>query len=207
MKTTLIVDVSAHQRPDTVPWQALRAAHIEGVIARATMGEQGVDDAFADHLSHAAAAGVVPIGAYHFFHHDEDPVVQAKQLCRAIGDRDVAPIIDVEWMRGEDASALPARVRTRVAAAAPVFVSEVERRLGRPAIVYTSPGYAGQIGWTEPFGLLWIAAYDRLQVPPLPPWPDWLLWQYRVERLAGLRLDQSVYRGTLEELRGRLARR
>lgn len=206
-RRTLLVDVSVHQRPDAVPWKALRAAHVEGVLVRATMGAQGVDEAFAAHLANAAAAGVAPIGAYHFFHHDKDPRVQAEHLCRAIGDRDLAPVVDVEWMKGEDAGPLLPAVRQRVRATVPVFVREVEQRLGRPVLVYTAPGYAAQIGWSEPFGLLWVAAYDRLQPPRLPPWTDWLLWQFRVEPLAGLRLDQNVYRGPLDELRARLARR
>jgi GH25 family lysozyme M1 (1,4-beta-N-acetylmuramidase) len=206
-RRTLLVDVSVHQRPEAVPWKALRAAHVEGVIVRATMGAQGLDEAFTAHLANATAAGVLPIGAYHFFHHDKDPRVQAEHLCRAIGERDLAPVVDVEWMKGEDAAPLPLTVRARVAEAVPVFVREVEHRLGRPVIVYTAPGYASQIRWQEPFGLLWIAAYNRVRSPQLPPWPDWLLWQYKVEPLAGLLLDQNLYRGSLDELRSRLARR
>lgn len=214
---TLGVDVSEHQDPVHTNWAALAGAGVRFAIFRASMGSAGLDKHFQAHLTAVRTTSICALAAYHLYNRERDPLEQVEHFLAALGGEDLAPAVDVEWLgdEGKDGKPLPASTIARVAAGVPTFVREVEQRLHRPCLIYTAPGYAIQIPWPADLGRSpWWACHYNVKAPTIVrPWKDYLIHQKSGglktggKLLAGHEIDQNVFRGTLEALRGALAPR
>lgn len=196
-------DVSSHQSPALVPWDALRAiGKASFMFARTGFGVAS-DATFPEHVRRARGAGVDLVGGYHAARPMRPVAAQVDILERqaeAVGG-EVVPVLDLEVM--DD------RGPNEVAYFALAFVAEVERRFGVPCVFYTYPFYA--LGLPLPPELatrpLWIAHYLAI-TPRIPaPWTDWAIHQYDGDggekAPGGMDLDFNRFRyhSTVDDLR------
>ena len=167
-----------------VDWTAVKNSGKTFAFVKATEGVSIKDSAFAHHWQTMKAVGIIR-GAYHFFHpHTSDPVQQAKEFLKTLGQLepgDLPPVIDVEVTDKVDS-------RT-VINAAKQWLAEVEKALLQQTqkpikpIIYTSPSFWEELGNPSDFASypLWIAHY-KVKVPAIPgAWQG----QYLIHQYAG----------------------
>lgn len=200
--TTAGIDVSYYQ--GDIEWSRVRSAGVAFAFIRISDGATIADPRFVANWRGAKQAGVLR-GVYQFFRPEEDPIVQASVVVRALrqhGLGELPPVIDIEVTGG-----LPL---ARVVANARVWIEHVRSQLGVEPIVYTNPG---MWRWTGANGLarqpLWVAHYTT-NCPSVPaPWSQWTFWQYtdtgRVDGIDAL-VDLNVFPGSADELRRPLRR-
>src|SRR3990167_6219099 len=75
----LWVDLSRHNWPVSIA--QFKAAGVKRIYARATLGAGGVDDRWVD-IRNAVLAEGLPLGAYHYYIWNEDPLRQADNFKR-----------------------------------------------------------------------------------------------------------------------------
>jgi lysozyme len=166
------IDVSHWQ--GTVNWTSVRNSGVVFAFAKATEGTTFTDPQFARNWSELKRVGLVR-GAYHFGHPNVSAVSQASHFISVVRPRtgDLQLVLDIESADGRT----PAQVWSWVQS----FIAEVQRRTGRPGIIYT-----GYYFWRDQVGNpssnlncpLWIARYGASA--PLVPraWSTWTFWQY-----------------------------
>ncbi len=189
-----IVDMSSHQPPDLINYQAL-SAEVEGVILRACYGNRK-DVHFDRHYQELHAMGL-PMGAYIYVTNYMTAQSQVQTLLDAIRGKEL-PLgiwVDVELETG--AERLTKQKVHEV-------IQLLEAALGYQVGLYTSAYYWGEImgGAYYTNRRLWVAAYGY-QTPPLPTgWTTWWLWQHTDKgRLPGYpsNLDLNHFNGTLDQ--------
>lgn len=200
-----VIDVSAFQAPGSVDWQRVRAAGVEGVIAKATDGLGSPDAAFLRHVDGARAAGL-PVGAYHYIHvrtGQQDAARQGEQFAARYiaGACELLPAIDVE----PDDN--PAGIAREVWLQAVLdCANAVTQACGVRPLIYSFPSFWRSLSpetrpELEMYGL-WVASYPAPTV--LPPWSDYVLHQYSggalLDGLSG-KVDRSRARGGIGTLR------
>lgn len=154
-----------------------------------------IDRMFAKHWEAAKAAGMI-VGAYDYFHPDQDPIAQAKLMESAIGKLGpgtLGPVIDWETTDG-----VPAGTD---AAEGMKFLNDVQAATGRAPIIYGAPYFLHDLALDSSFAQfdLWIANYG-VQCPLVPsPWSNWLFWQWTDSGDGGV--DQDYFNGSLDELK------
>lgn len=202
------IDVSSHQPPARVPWEALRDAGKASFAFMRTGYGIGPDETFTAHVKRARAAGVELIGGYHAARPTRPIMDQVDILSRqadAVGG-EIVPVLDLETM--DD------RTPRQVADFALEFVVHVEERFRRPCVFYTYPWYASMLPLARELAdrPLWIAHY-LVMAPNVPkPWKQWTIHQYDgdgAERAPslngpGMDLDFNRFRGTVQALRNAL---
>jgi lysozyme len=213
------IDVSRYQ--PKVDWVKVKAAGIAFAVPKASQSNWS-DVLFASHWAGAKSAGLLR-GAYHFFVPDMDPLKQAAAYLKALGSDpgELPPVLDVEAKTTNAA---------QLAKDAEKWLAEVEKQLGKRAILYTAAWYWNStmlIGGKYPAWAserpLWVAAYPvkdgtptveqiaQGKYKPLLPkgWDKWAFWQYsekgRVDGVANpdgkpANVDLNVFEGTLEDL-------
>ncbi len=213
------IDVSRYQ--PKVDWAKVKAAGIALAVPKASQSNWA-DPMFASHWAGAKSAGLLR-GAYHFFVPDMDPLKQAAAYLKALGSDpgDLPPVLDVEAKTTNPA---------QLAKDAEKWLAEVEKQLGKRAVIYTAAWYWNStmlIGGKYPAWAserpLWVAAYpvkdgtptlEQLaqgKYKPLLPkgWDKCAFWQYsergRVDGVANTdgkpaNVDLNVFEGTLEDL-------
>jgi GH25 family lysozyme M1 (1,4-beta-N-acetylmuramidase) len=194
------IDVSAFQ--GQVDWAAVAAGGAKFAYVRASE-QANIPDGFYQANSSGGKANGLSVGAYHRARPDvSGGRAQADFFLDTAGyvndGRTLPPVLDIEWPRSNwtglnacynlTAAQLSAWIRD--------FVTEVARRTGRPAMIYTNTN------WWNPctnrdasFGSnpLWIAGYTATP-PPLPAgWSRWTMWQYA--NSGTLPGDQDVFNG------------
>lgn len=170
------IDVSDWQ-PD-VDWSAVAAGGYAFAVIKATQGTGNVQDTFAAYRSAAPAAGLGPMGLYHFAQ-DGNPVAQADHFVRVVGalGADEFAVLDIE--ANEDFFSLPLSEW-------PTFITawcdRVEERLGGPVAVYLSESPAKSMPASLEKWPLWVAGY---QSATPQEWEDWqvgpwwpVIWQH-----------------------------
>ena len=117
----------------------------------------------------------MPRFAYHFFHPDQDPHLQAEFFTDAVKRHGLLPgdnlVMDLEVTGG-----LPA---AGVAARGAAFLHAVNAMAeGHRVLVYTFPAFAraGNCAGMDPWHL-WIANYGVPAPDVPPPWSKWAMWQ------------------------------
>lgn len=212
------IDVSRYQ--PKVDWEKVKAAGIAFVVPKASQSNWA-DPMFAAHWAGAKSAGLLR-GAYHFFVPDMDPLKQAAAYLKALGDDpgELLPVLDVEAKTANPA---------QLAKDAEKWLAEVEKQLGKRAIIYSAAWYWNStmaIGGKYPAWAserpLWVAAYPvkdgmptleqmaQGKYKPLLPkgWDKWAFWQYsergRIDGVANtdgrpVNVDMNVFEGTLED--------
>lgn len=169
------IDISYAQ--GAIDWAAVAAqGEVSFVYAKATEGLTLVDDQFARNWS-VTKVRSIPRGAYHFFHFDLDPVVQAQHFLAVAqpAKGDLLPMVDVEVSSGGD-------IETKVGRLSQ-FVTTVERAIGgKRMLIYSSYGFwNSSMGGSAAFSghPFWIAEYNNDPQPTLPGgWNTWAIWQY-----------------------------
>ncbi len=187
-------------------FDAGRVAGVLGVIHKATTGESGRDDVYAERRTAAKAAGLL-WGAYHWG--TAKPV--AKQVDNflkwAKPDDQTLVALDYEQTAGNQMTLAQARE----------FLERIEEKLGRKAVIYSANTLKDALGSRIDtyFGehRLWLAQYGpRPQVQA--SWDRYWLWQFtegkandpRRKRVPGIpgnalgELDCNYYPGTAEQL-------
>ncbi|MEH2444066.1 GH25 family lysozyme [Nostoc sp.] len=167
-----------------VDWTAVKNSGKTFAFVKATEGVSIKDSAFAHHWQTMKTVGIIR-GAYHFFHpHTSDPVQQAKEFLKTLGQLepgDLPPVLDVEVTdKGNSQTVINA---------AKQWLAEVEKALLQQTkkpikpIIYTFPSFWQEIGNPSDFGNypLWIAHYGT-QNPSIPSaWQG----QYLIHQYAG----------------------
>jgi GH25 family lysozyme M1 (1,4-beta-N-acetylmuramidase) len=180
---------------------AARQWGIRGVIHKASEGHDYVDPAYARRRSDAAAAGLL-WGAYHFMR-PGDPVAQAARFLQAAQpDSQTLLAIDHE----DEGVPLSAALH---------FMSEVESRAGRQAVLYSGSLIKEQVRKASDEQMayleirrLWLAHYSAKPAWP-PLWDSPWLWQFtgdgngpKPHSVPGLQddLDINSFAGSAEDL-------
>lgn len=184
------VDVSSYQ--GVVNWPLMKNAGYKFAFAKATEGINYVDAFFLKNWNSAKDNGVY-IGAYHFFHPDQDVGNQVHQFVTTMGKLrggDLPPVLDWEVPNG-----VPPEAQKR---AALKWLQDVEKVVGMKPIIYGSPSFFQELGDLSDFSSysLWIAHYgvDKPRIPS--PWTNWLFWQ--TDDAGGL--DVDLFNGTVQDL-------
>lgn len=147
------------------------------VFIKATEGASGKDKHFKKHWSNARENGIRR-GAYHFFRSSKDPVVQAQNFIKTVGelsDDDLPPVLDIETMhRGCSKATLNKKALT--------WLRTVENHYGRRPIVYSSASYINDVLWKEITQRypIWVAHYNV----DSPRCKDWDIWQFTEEAIV-----------------------
>jgi GH25 family lysozyme M1 (1,4-beta-N-acetylmuramidase) len=170
LAVTLLEGCDVSQQQVAIDWAKLRA-HNEYVWLKAAEGDDLPDETFAAFASGASGVGI-PWGPCHHWLAAENPVAQAAffEQVSAGWHWQLPPALELEDTKTPtDMDSLK------------VYITEVERRMGRP-IIYTSPKWAkkilvGDVAWLADYPL-WLAQRD-VKKPTVPaPWSDWAVWQY-----------------------------
>jgi GH25 family lysozyme M1 (1,4-beta-N-acetylmuramidase) len=147
-----------------------RNAGVLGIIHKATTGATGTDDAYAGRRQQALEAGLL-WGAYHWG--TAAPVAQQVDnfLNLARPDAQTLVALDFESDVGDQMTLQGARD----------FLTQIESRLGRRAVLYSGATIRAALGETrDPFfggHRLWLPQYALAPVVP-PSWDTYWLWQY-----------------------------
>lgn len=203
-----VVDLSHHNRVDD--FVAARAAGVIGVIHKASTGQQGRDDKYAERRDAALKAGLL-WGAYHWG--TMAPVDQQLDnfLGAATPDANTLVALDFERDLGDQMTLEGARA----------FLAGIEAKLGRRAVLYSGNLIKEQLGAAKDqfFGShqLWLAQYGNRPVVQ-PSWSTFWLWQYTdgtngtpPEKVPGIpgdawgRVDCNHFMGSEAELRAQWA--
>lgn len=176
---------------------------IRGIIHKATQGESYADPNYAQTRKGAVAAGFL-WGAYHFAD-NTDPVKQAQHFVN-IADPDPRTLMALDFEPNGDSTMTLANARA--------FMEELERLIGRKAVLYSGNLIKETLGSTkDSFWAsrnLWLAEYGPKQILPAS-WETsgaWL-WQfsdgvinrngYTVPGVTG-QVDLNSYAGSDEQL-------
>jgi GH25 family lysozyme M1 (1,4-beta-N-acetylmuramidase) len=202
-KVPIVVDLYHGDR--VTSFTGARNAGVLGVIHKATTGTSGRDDAYPHRRSDALAAGLL-WGAYHWGTAASAADQVDNFLAWAAPDDRTLIALDFE----RDAHSQMTLQR------AGEFLTEIEQRLGRRAVLYSGSTIKGALGTTQDpfFGAhrLWLAQYGptpRVQAS----WSRYWLWQYTdgtsgpgPRTAPGIpgdslgRLDCDYFAGTAEQL-------
>ncbi|MDQ1712199.1 MAG: lysozyme [Frankiaceae bacterium] len=188
MSDLLIIDVNNARR--VVDWDAFKAFS-PIAIAKMTQGTTFVAKSFAPHRDGAAEHGLRAFGAYHFWEPGRDPVAQADNAIRALGDLRDAPL---EWL------ILDVETGTEFAAYE-AFCKHADAALGRLTWLYGGK----QLKGVMPHRPRWIARYkNHTPDPRFQPGIGEVLWQFTDKHpVPGVKpktADCSVFRGSADDL-------
>jgi lysozyme len=200
--TLLGIDVSHWQ--EDVDWFAVAGGGVKFAFAKATEGNQSVDQKFSRNWAGIQQAGLVR-GAYHFGRPGRDPETQAvhfASIVGALGFNDLPPVLDIEEDDGHAAAHVITWMRR--------FLTKADALFGRRLMIYTGAFWRGELGNPRDafFGerALWLAAYVKSPVVPAA-WPRSTFWQYTEGKnnapadIPGVRpCDQNRFEGTEAEL-------
>lgn len=195
-----VVDLSHHNEVED--FKKVRASGIVGIIHKATQGSAMVDKMYAPRRQAAINAGLL-WGAYHFAT-DEDVTAQLGNFLGA-SQPEKDTLLCLDWE--------PYKDHTMHVSQATSFLSALEQRMGRKAVLYSGNLAKEKLGAKrDPFfgnHKLWLAQYGptpRIQVS----WQKYFLWQFTgdgigpkphsVPGISTQGIDLNTYGGTPEEL-------
>lgn len=161
--------IDVYHGDGVIDWMKVNDAGINKAYIKATEGTSVIDPMFGTNWNQAKAAGL-QVGAYHFFHPNQDPKAQALSFMRVMGPLakdDLDPVLDWETHgKGELDSAA-------------FWLKTVEFDTGRRPIIYSCASYFDELGnpdWLSSYEL-WVADYKSS--PHIPkPWVKYLYWQF-----------------------------
>lgn len=195
------IDVS--HRQGTVEWKSVAADGVSFAFLKATESTDWSDPLFASNWEGAKTAGILR-GAYHFFRPEHDGASQAAHFLGTVTttSTDLPPVLDIEVR-----DSIPT---ARIVSEARSWLEKVEEATGVVPIIYTDRTFwnALDAGSFDRYPL-WIAEYG-VDSPTLPAgWTSWTFWQHtssgHVPGIGGA-VDESVFNGSLDELRRLSAR-
>ncbi|MEO0600571.1 MAG: GH25 family lysozyme [Myxococcota bacterium] len=189
------LDVSHHQ--GVIDWpRVARDGRFRFVWIKATEGGDFVDPRFAINWREAGSAGFV-VGAYHFFTLCRPGTEQAENLLSVLPEVDGATLpVAVDLELGGNCGARPSR--TAFASELGAFLEAVERRTGRPSVLYTTfEFHEAYLTGADLDARPWWVRSVFTRPGPLDGQP-WHVWQYlprgRVDGIEGV-VDQNAFAG------------
>lgn len=189
----MIIDVSRWQ--GLIDWLRVKAAGVEEVVMRCTLGSVGVDDRYVTNWNGARSAGITKRGVYHYFITGAPALAQADNILRVThGDFGNLPLtIDCERTTREHEAMRNGWVFPRAS-----YTAEVLKLLEAlaPKVTHGLQIYTSRVEWNTittqpPWALeypLWVAHYNPYVARPDTPtgW-NYALWQYAFTgRVAGI---------------------
>jgi len=196
------IDVASHQHPHGagINWN-LVARDYRFVGVKATEGRYYANPYRLRDQNRARAAGMYAF-AYHFaIPNVSGGAAQAAYFLDRAGYRangkTLNPVLDIEWnpyVSDDHTNACYGFTKKRMIRWIRGFVTEIKRRTGARATIYTAASWWNQCtGGTAEFGRnpLWVASIrDR---PWLPTgWTRWSLWQYGQTGVRGIKARTDV---------------
>jgi lysozyme len=170
------IDVSHYQ--GDINWRAVAHDHVSFAYIKATEGADNRDARFARNWRGARSAGI-RVGAYHYFNFCRSGRAQAVNFL-AVTPRASAlpPAVDLEPPSRHCRVSGP-RVRRELT----TYLARVERRDGRRAVLYVTPGFYQTYHRYLPARPMW-----RRSISARPGrGQSWSLWQYRMRgRVSGI---------------------
>lgn len=178
--------------------------NVSFAISKATEGLSVVDPSFHGNWQLFIEKDLI-VGAYHFYHHDDDAESQARFFAQTVGEfgpNTIAPIVDIEQ------ASLPTKsppsallVQTRLLR----FLRALETATKRQPIIYTDFAFAEQYLNNPALSRyrLWLAEYQS-SPPKLPS--NWLqqglfIWQKQSDFPVGdTHVDWNVFVGSKADL-------
>jgi len=168
------------------------------VWIKATEGLDWRDPQFNRNREGAAEAGIRS-GAYHFFSPSRDPREQARHFWEVaeLKPGDLPPVLDLESDAGLNDEELQRRMRA--------WLDEMRALCACTPVVYTNQHYYRKVlAGTSDTVTLWIAAYERDELPLLDEDDRVRFWQFaQTGRVNGIReeTDLNVFAGDTIALR------
>lgn len=196
------IDVASHQHPNgaAINWRMVaRDFRFAGV--KASEGRYYANPHRQRDQNGARAAGMFTF-AYHFaIPNVSGGAAQAAYFLARAGYRangkTLNPALDIEWnpyVSGDHTNACYGFSKKRMIQWIRGFVTEVKRRTGVPATIYTSAGWWRQCtGGTAAFtrNPLWVVSIASR--PKLPTgWSRWSIWQYGQGGVRGIKARTDV---------------
>lgn len=161
------IDVSAHN--GEIDFAAVKKSGVDFVFIKASEGETFRDKKFADNYERAMESGLV-VGAYHYFRFDNEGVMQAMNLCQALGDRrpPLGVAIDIEFENNASITN-PMEIVENLSA-----MLDYLKLKGLPIVLYSNKeGYYEFIADYFSDYPLWICSFSDTPIEA-----DWTFWQY-----------------------------
>lgn len=181
------VDASTFQ--NVIDWAAVKqSGQVQFAWARATDGPFYVDDEFARNHD-IARERAIPIGSYHFFRFNADPIVQARHFVATsftagrLGN--CLPMIDVE----EESFVTPLDQSLAETAIANFVHTVMGLTHVRSMLLYTNwDTWTKHLGNSKRFANLplWLAQTVDPGTGLFGGWKDWLLWQDSTTTVPGI---------------------
>lgn len=178
------IDIASYQHPNGagIDWGQVAGAGYKFAYIKATEGNYYQNPYYGGDAAGAGGAGMFR-GAYHFaIPNGADGATQADYLLNSTGYANdgltLPPMLDMEWdpYSGDACYGLNASQMVGWIAA---FGGEVQRRIGRPPVIYTAASWWNQCtGGTSAFSAypLAIASWGSGS-PETPGWSTWTFWQ------------------------------
>lgn len=189
------IDVSAHN--GDIDFKEVASDGVTFVWIKASEGETLRDSKFAANYEAAHNAGLLT-GAYHFFRFDCDGVMQAMNLCEALGGEipDLGVAIDVELQNNAEG------VEDKTIVANLESMVDYLSMKGLPVTFYSNKeGYARFLKHRFSDYPLWICSFTDWE--PMDDDTTWSFWQYshkgKVRGVNG-KVDENVFHGSRKEL-------
>lgn len=193
------IDISSYQEDDRIDFEKVKESGIDFVIVKATEGVTYKNPYFGRDV-HAAHEADLPVGAYMFFHPEQDGVAQANEFHRLVDGHTAVKfaVIDIEeHPETQDRAHVHERLHE---------VRTVLRQHGYKTVTYSYGWFLDSIVpddckfcASDP---LWLAAYQGSLPDEPKPWHDITIWQYsqtgHVPGISGA-VDLDVFEGSKAE--------
>lgn len=156
----------------TIDWDDVKP-NIAFAIVKATEGTNYIDDKYFVNKTACKSLGI-PVGAYHFFRSNVDPIAQAEYFVSTVNDKTIKFMaLDVETNNG-NFNNQPIAVNVHNC------LIHLESLLGFLPVIYTGAWFwnpnLGYQNWASRY-LNWIGTYGIAPIIPLG-WDDCDIWQY-----------------------------
>lgn len=184
---------------DIITDWSLLAQNIDFIFIKATEGDWRDDPKFKEYRV-KAQLHKIPCGHYHFYRSNKNPLEQAKDVIRVVGQLNAGELpIVCDWETEDD----PADGND--ISEVQIFLDAIEKHFKCTPIIYSGSSFAQSKKLPASFKKypLWLAHYTK-GTPKVPsPWSAYTFWQNTdVGIVAGVKkpCDHNFFNGTKEEL-------
>jgi lysozyme len=175
------------------------------IICKATEGISYIDNDFYRNWDFMQAHQYIK-GTYHFYHVNQDPLIQANHFLSVLATKevpDIAPIVDIEQ------ASVPInniKTNTQIQTDLLTFLKQIELKTKRTPIIYTDLAFADEYLLNPSLSNypIWLAEYTNQTTPKIPiTWAarGFMIWQKRDNYFVDSHAtDFDVFYGIKENL-------